>query len=542
MCESELEGNVGELKINAIIGFDGSTINGFVVHPNGKHVVYPIGNKVAIQEWSTKKQNFLVGHTNIISSIAVSRSGKYIASGQINHIGFKARVIIWDFEKLRLLSQYEHHKVRVEAVIFSHDDHYVITLGGRDCGSAVVWDMQKGQVLCGSQVSRGVQGEATVMQSMNRRGVCFITAGENHLAIWKINKDARNAKSVDVAMVKLRRTILCMDTNERDEYTYCGTTTGDILKVRLNYHHDADVLDPIKQPTIVGCFARLTKKKLPRGSVDLYEAGVRSIKLLFNGWLIVGAGDGTVEMVEETDGKVINAGVKMPSIPALKIHKTAFVNGGVTSLQLQGEHTILAATVNSEIYRINMDSFLAELIITCHTSAIYTIAFPHNFSEVFATGGKHDVRIWNVSTMQELLRIRVQNFNCSSIVFAHDGKSILTGWSDGVIRSFTPLTGRLAYAILNAHNKGVSALATTSHGRNIVSGGCEGQVRLWEVSPYRQQLMCTLKEHKGPVSAIDINLFDNEAATASTDGTCIVGTWRNSVVDKYFLQTLCLCA
>lgn len=60
-------------------------------------------------------------------------------------------------------------------------------------------------------------------------------------------------------------------------------------------------------------------------------------------------------------------------------------------------------------------------------------------------------------------------------------------------RSFTPLTGRLIYAILNAHNKGVSALATTSHGRILISGGCEGQVRLWQVSPHRQELMCTLK-------------------------------------------------
>lgn len=118
-----------------------------------------------------------------------------------------------------------------------------------------------------------------------------------------------------------------------------------------------------------------------------------------------------------------------------------------------------------------------------------------------------------MNTMQELLRVCVHNFTCSSVVFAHDGKSILTAWNDGIIRlvsrdlkegvvikvgvvfyrSFTPLTGRLIYAILNAHNKGVSALATTTHGRILISGGCEGQVRLWQVSPYKQELICTLK-------------------------------------------------
>lgn len=71
----------------------GSTPRGLIIHPNGKHILYPIGNKISIQDWSTKQQSFLTGHTNIISAMDVSRSGKYVASGQINHIGFKVSVI-----------------------------------------------------------------------------------------------------------------------------------------------------------------------------------------------------------------------------------------------------------------------------------------------------------------------------------------------------------------------------------------------------------------------------------------------------------------
>lgn len=127
-----------------------------------------------------------------------------------------------------------------------------------------------------------------------------------------------------------------------------------------------------------------------------------------------------------------------------------------------------------------------------------------------------------MATFEELLRIKVPNFSCSTVIFAYDGKSIITAWNDGIIRAFTPLTGRLIYAILNAHNKGVSALAITRNGSTLISGGCEGQVRLWDITPTRQQLMCTLKEHKGPVSAVDINLTDDEAVSASTDGTCII--------------------
>ncbi|KAL1517593.1 hypothetical protein ABEB36_001334 [Hypothenemus hampei] len=546
MCDSSSECNddVQELVANAIIGFDGHTNNGFIIHPNGKDVVYPIGNKITIQDWTTKNQSFLCGHTNIISSVCVSPHGKYVASGQINHIGFKACIIIWDFEQQKLLHQYEHHKVRVEALVFSHDERFLISLGGRDCGSVVIWDMTEGQVICGAQVSRGVQGEATALLPMMKRAQCFVTAGDCHLAVWAIDVAARNIKSIDVKMSKLKRKVLCMDRNERDEVLYCGTTTGDVLKIRLNFHHDMEILVPVRTPCLTGCFAKISKKKLMRGSVDLYQQGVRAIKRLFCGNLIIGAGDGTLEIVVEAGAPQLptDTDVKLPSTPILKVLKSTHVNSAVTSIQLLNENTILVGTTDSEIYEIDMQEFRAKLILTCHTSVIHDVAFPHNFSEVFATASSDSVRIWSMSTMQELLRICVRNFSCSRVVFTHDGKSILTGWNDGVIRAFTPLTGRLMYAILHAHNKGVSALETTSHGRMLISGGCEGQVRLWDVSPYKQQLICTLKEHKGPVSAIHVNFSDTEAASASTDGTCIIWDLKRQCRRQIlFAKTLFLC-
>lgn len=102
---TELEGEVNDLEIRSIIGFDGkrfisftskfnflfigAIIRGLHVHPDGIHIIYPLGNKVTILNWDTREQDFLSGHTNVISAIDLSRSGKYIASGQINHIGFK---------------------------------------------------------------------------------------------------------------------------------------------------------------------------------------------------------------------------------------------------------------------------------------------------------------------------------------------------------------------------------------------------------------------------------------------------------------------
>lgn len=94
-----------------MLKFTGSAIRGLKVHPDGEHIVYPMGNKVCIQEWKTKKMYFLSGHSNSVSTVAVSPKGTYVGSGQINHIGFKAATKLWDFKKKALLGSHELHKV-----------------------------------------------------------------------------------------------------------------------------------------------------------------------------------------------------------------------------------------------------------------------------------------------------------------------------------------------------------------------------------------------------------------------------------------------
>ena len=85
-------------------------------------------------------------------------------------------------------------------------------------------------------------------------------------------------------------------------------------------------------------------------------------------------------------------------------------------------------------------------------------------------------------TRQELLRIEGPGLECNAVAFMSDGKSIISGWSDGKIRAFLPQSGKLLYAINDAHNHGVNAVVPTNNCQRIVSGGQEGEVRVWKIS------------------------------------------------------------
>ena len=110
----------------------GGVRGGLLAHPDGQHVVYPLGCTIVVQNLATQKQAFLEGHSNNVSCLACSPSGQFLASGQVTFMGFKADVIVWQFSERALYCRLTLHKVRVQALAFSPNDKYLATLGGQD--------------------------------------------------------------------------------------------------------------------------------------------------------------------------------------------------------------------------------------------------------------------------------------------------------------------------------------------------------------------------------------------------------------------------
>ncbi|XP_072482177.1 cilia- and flagella-associated protein 52-like isoform X2 [Notamacropus eugenii] len=128
--ESEVLG----LELEAVIGFNGHVPSGLICHPDQEHLVYPLGCTVLIESINTNKQYFLHGHGNNVSCVTVSSNGAYIASGQVTFMGFKADVILWDYEKKELIALLSLHKGKIEGLAFSPNSKYLVSLGGPDDG------------------------------------------------------------------------------------------------------------------------------------------------------------------------------------------------------------------------------------------------------------------------------------------------------------------------------------------------------------------------------------------------------------------------
>ncbi|KAG5279889.1 hypothetical protein AALO_G00082690 [Alosa alosa] len=475
-----------QLELEVVIGFNGHVFSGMVAHPDREHLIYCLGCNVIIKSLLTNKKDILYGHTNNVSCVTVSKSGRYVASGQVTFMGFKADVIIWDFSKKCIHARLQLHKAKVEAIAFSPRDKYLVTLGGQDDSTVVVWNVETKEAICGSPASAHSAGHCLTVQFCNNTDDVFASAGCGTIRVWELDLANRKIRATECQTGQLKRIVKCIEIQHDDAYFYCGTTSGDILKVNMKTRL-LNSFGPVKQKFIKGVIA---------------------MKVLKTGDLLVGSGDGILTLCSESNFKTL---------------KQVQLEGGVTSVTLRGEgQQFFVGTEASQIYRFNYVDFKEKLIVTSHSSAVWDVAFPYGSSELFATCSENNIRVWHTETSKEMLRISVPNMTCNAISFTPDGKSIMSAWSDGKIRGFTPETGQLKLTVHNAHTIGVTAIAITRDNSRIVSGGGEGQVRVWEILADSHSLLETMKEHKASINCIKIKSNDKECVTASSDGACVI--------------------
>ena len=103
-----------DLELSGVIGFNGSVPHGLLLHPNDQHLIYPLGSTIVVRDLVNHTQTFLHkgGHDRAVSCMALSATGKYLASGQVTHMGFTAQVIVWNLETFEVVHRLMLHKVR----------------------------------------------------------------------------------------------------------------------------------------------------------------------------------------------------------------------------------------------------------------------------------------------------------------------------------------------------------------------------------------------------------------------------------------------
>jgi len=424
-------------------------------------------------------QEFLRQHDDMITCIAVSPSGRYIASGQK---GENSDIYIWDYESRKVIYKLQEHDFSVQDIAFSEDEMVFASIGHQDDGNLIVWDMSNGCIIASaSKIAQGTLclSFAGFVKDIKRRSTShyqLCTAGSDGIVMWDLDPrsgDLLHLKLTGEARATITRIVTAVSFSDDRETLYGATTSGDFVIGSIRVNKIAQVV-------------QATKMRL--NAILYHEGGV-----------VIGCGDGTVKIY----GHGGDFRGEMP------------LDGPVVSLSASPDRReCLATTATGTVARVNLTSLQSILIAESHTDSILKVAFDEGQNERFATASMDGtLKVWDiveyaVVSTSHARREQDRGAVPQCLAFAN---ILISGWSDGRIVANSAETGESLWLLDNAHPGGVTALCLSHNRRFVLSGGPSGEVRLWELRS--RELISHLKEHKQKVTCLA--LFDDDTLCVS---------------------------
>ncbi len=141
------------------------------------------------------------------------------------------------------------------------------------------------------------------------------------------------------------------------------------------------------------------------------------------------------------------------------------------------------------------------------TNTYRALAFSPDGAILAGSSPDYAVKLWNISTKQELATLRGHKWAITQTAFSPDGKLLVSGAIDNTARIWD-VAAKREVAVLQGHKSGIHSLAFSPDGRTIATGSTDETVKLWSAAT-GQQLM-TLREFKADLGSL---LFCSDGTT-----------------------------
>lgn len=501
---------------------------------------------------ATQLQAALSGHTDLVTAVAVSPDGRFIATASRD-----VTAKVWDAATGQELFTLDEslHSQPINDIAFSQDGALLATAG--EDGYVNLWNGVTGDHI--NPFNNG--GIAVRALAFNADGTRLATVNaDRSVRVWSI--PARNSLfRLTEHRTELRDVAFSPDGSQ---FASVGDDGRIVFWSAENGAALASIDPNLEEPDPIHAIAyspdgsRLVSAHLS-GVARVWNTNNRTFLFRITGhtsaltaaafspngdWISTASADGTARIWDAENGRALST---------LIGH-----TGGVTAVTFSPDgERVITSSQDSTARVWNRESGFTPLILSGHRQPILDVAISGN-GALLATGGRDETaRIWDTVTGAELDDFADHNAIINGVAISPDGAQLATASDDFNVRlwqldtrdlqflehttavldvQFSPDGAQLVTAGLDGtariwdlaaqrivlrvpHDVAIRTAVYSPDGARIATGDDNGVIRIWDVSGDEVVLVETLTGHNGRINSLAFSPDGTRLASASSDNT-----------------------
>ncbi|XP_049647753.1 WD repeat-containing protein 90 isoform X1 [Accipiter gentilis] len=472
------------LKLKAVIGYNGNGRGNMVWNPDTGFFAYTCGCVIVVEDLHSGSQSHWLGHAEEISTLAVSHDAQVLASASGKKNGDSCcQICIWNVQDGVCTASLFHHKTQVQAMAFSQDDRFLVTLGDYSDQTIALWNTYTYELMSSTCISEPVHDVA--FSPLSHRELACV--GKGVMMFWLLEQQGSdvNLKQVHRApapdmLGPVELTSLCYGA---DTLLYSGTNSGQIC---------------VWDTETNCCFM-------------MWEADEGEIGVLVCRRNRLVSGSNTKRIRLWAVAAVQELRLKGPDArsSSVLLEYEITLDGTIVSAAFDDSLEMgIVGTTAGTLWYINWTESTSIRLISGHKNKVTEVCFSPDETHCATCGEDGSVRIWSLGSMELVVQFQVLNQSCQClawkprpiVVWGAESQHVVAGYSDGTIRVFSISRTEMELK-MHPHAVALTAIAYSTDGEMILSGGKDGLVAV--SSPRTGMTIRILTDHKGsPITVL----------------------------------------
>uniref|UniRef100_A0A672TSY4 WD repeat domain 90 n=1 Tax=Strigops habroptila TaxID=2489341 RepID=A0A672TSY4_STRHB len=471
------------LKLKAVIGYNGNGRGNMVWNPDTGFFAYTCGCIIVVEDLHSGSQNHWLGHAEEISTLAVSHDAQVLASASGKRNGDShCQICIWNVQDGLCTASLFHHETQVQAMAFSRDDRFLVTLGDYSDQTIALWNTYTYELMWSTCISEPVHDVA--FSPFSHRELACVAKGA--VMFWLLEQQ------------------------------------GADVHLKVHCAPAPDVLGPVELTSLCYGVDPLLYSGTNSGQICVWDTGTNRCFMMWE------ADDGEIGVLECRHNRLLSGSnakrIRLWAVAAVQELRLKGPDARTNLVLLEHEITLdgtivsaafddslemgIVGTTAGTLWYISWTESTSIRLISGHKNKVTEVCFSPDETHCATCGEDGSVRIWSLSSMELVVQFQVLNQSCQClawkphpvVAWGAESQHVVAGYSDGTIRVFSISRTEMELK-MHPHAVALTAIAYSTDGEMILSGGKDGLVAV--SSPRTGMTIRVLADHKGsPITVL----------------------------------------